>query len=57
MTADGRVEVELRSWSAYTLASEVVLFGARVEVVQPVAVREELAGLGADLTRVYGRPR
>ena len=56
-TADGRVEVDLRSWSAHTLASEVASFGARVEVVQPVEVREELAGLGADLARVYGRPR
>jgi predicted DNA-binding transcriptional regulator YafY len=52
--ADGRVEVELRSWSAHTLASEVASFGARVEVVEPVEVRDELARLATDLRRVYG---
>jgi predicted DNA-binding transcriptional regulator YafY len=52
--AGGRIEVELRSWSAHTLASELASFGARVEVVGPAEVREELARLADDLMRVYG---
>jgi len=52
---DGRVTCELRSWSAHTLASELASFGARVEVVSPDEVRDELAGLGAALNDLYGR--
>lgn len=52
--AGSRIEVELRSWSGHTLASELASFGARVEVVDPAEVREELARLAADLMRVYG---
>ncbi|HYJ60050.1 MAG TPA: WYL domain-containing protein [Actinomycetota bacterium] len=51
---DGRVRVEIRSWSAHSLANEVVGFGERLEVVEPAAVREELARLGEELTAAYG---
>jgi predicted DNA-binding transcriptional regulator YafY len=51
--ADGRVEVELRSWSAHTLASELAPFGALVEAIEPPEVREELARRGLELTRLY----
>jgi predicted DNA-binding transcriptional regulator YafY len=50
---DGRVRLGLRSWSAHTLASELAPFGARVEVVGPVEVREELGRIAAELTRLY----
>jgi predicted DNA-binding transcriptional regulator YafY len=52
---DGRVRCELRSWSAHTLASELASFGARVEVVTPHGVRDELARLGAELVARYGQ--
>ncbi len=52
-TADGRVEVALRSWSAYALAAELSQFGTRVEVVSPDEVRRELARLGRDLAEMY----
>jgi predicted DNA-binding transcriptional regulator YafY len=51
---DGRLEVQIRSWSANTVAAELASFGARVEVLQPEEVREELARLGADLGTLYG---
>jgi predicted DNA-binding transcriptional regulator YafY len=53
---DGRVRCELRSWSAHTLASELASFGARVEVITPHGVRDELARLGAELVARYGHP-
>jgi predicted DNA-binding transcriptional regulator YafY len=53
---DGRVRVELRSWSAHALAGELAGFGAMVEVVDPPEARRELARVGADLTRTYGSP-
>jgi predicted DNA-binding transcriptional regulator YafY len=51
---DGRVSVELRSWSEHSLASELAGFGGLVEVVGPPEVRAELAALAADLGRLYG---
>jgi predicted DNA-binding transcriptional regulator YafY len=53
---DGRVEVEIRSWSADALASELVEFGFHVEVLEPGEVRESFARLGAELVRRYGSP-
>ncbi|MGH7358062.1 MAG: helix-turn-helix transcriptional regulator [Candidatus Rokuibacteriota bacterium] len=55
-TAQGRVEVEVRSWSAHSVASELASFGEGVEVLRPAEVRDELARLGFELTRRYGRP-
>jgi predicted DNA-binding transcriptional regulator YafY len=59
--AGGRIPVEIRSWNAHSLASELAAFGSRVEVVGPEEVREELARLATELGRLYGaaasRPR
>jgi hypothetical protein len=55
--ADGQVEVTIRSWEAHTAAMELAPFVAWVEVVEPRAVREELAGLGTRLTERYGVAR
>ncbi len=52
----GRVEVELRSWSAHALAGELAGFGAMVEVVEPPEARAALAQVGEELTLMYGRP-
>ena len=50
----GRVEVEMRSWSAHSMTSELASFGTLVEVIEPAEVREDLARLGAELTQLYG---
>jgi len=55
-TADGRVKVELRSWSAESIASELAGFGAYVEVLGPAEVRDHLARLGAELMKRHGSP-
>ena len=53
--ADGDwVEVELRSWSAHTLAGELAAFARWVEVVEPIEVRQELARIGTELIERYG---
>jgi predicted DNA-binding transcriptional regulator YafY len=54
--ADGHADVEIRSWSARTLAAELAGFGSAVEVLQPSEVREELARVGAELADRYGAP-
>jgi predicted DNA-binding transcriptional regulator YafY len=53
----GRVLVELRGWSAHTIASELAGFGGLVEVLGPPEVRAELAALAADLGLLYGPMR
>jgi predicted DNA-binding transcriptional regulator YafY len=53
---DGWVDVEIRSWSARTLAGELAGFGRRVEVLQPTEVREHLARVGSELADHYGPP-
>jgi predicted DNA-binding transcriptional regulator YafY len=53
---DGWVGVEIRSWSARTLAGELAGFGRRVEVLQPTEVREHLARVGSELADHYGPP-
>jgi predicted DNA-binding transcriptional regulator YafY len=53
--SDGRTEVEVRGWSAHSIASELASFGGLVEVVGPDELRAELARIGAELTRLYGR--
>lgn len=52
--ADGRVRVEVRSWSADALAGELAAFGDHIEVVDPPEARDALARLGEALTSVYG---
>jgi predicted DNA-binding transcriptional regulator YafY len=51
---DGRMEMEIRSWSAHSVASELAPFGVQVEVIQPTEVRQQLAVLGTELSRLYG---
>ena len=51
---DGRVAIELRSWSAHTVAGELAAFARWVEVVGPPEVRDALADLGSDLVALYG---
>jgi predicted DNA-binding transcriptional regulator YafY len=51
---DGRVEVELRSWSPHAIAGELASFGRWVEVIEPAEARAELARIGAELTERYG---
>jgi predicted DNA-binding transcriptional regulator YafY len=51
---EGRVAVELRSWSAHTVAGELAAFARWVEVVGPPEVRDALADLGSDLVALYG---
>ena len=53
--ADGRVRLEVRSWSADALAGELAAFGDHIEVVDPPEARDALARLGETLTSVYGR--
>ena len=53
---DGRVEVELRGHSEWSLAAEVAGFGTWLEVVDPPEVRRYLAKLGRDLAVAYAEP-
>jgi predicted DNA-binding transcriptional regulator YafY len=50
---DGRIEVELRGYSARALAGEVAGFGAGLEVIDPPEVRALLADIGAELAATY----
>lgn len=54
--ADGRVTVELRGHSTRSLAAEVAVFGAGLEVLEPAEVREHLAAIGAELMATYADP-
>ncbi len=51
--ADGRVELELRGHSPFSLAVELAGLGHRAEVVDPPEVREQLARIGAELSALY----
>lgn len=51
---DGRVDVEVRSWSAHALARELASFGRWVEVLDPPEARQQLAEIGAELVERYG---
>jgi predicted DNA-binding transcriptional regulator YafY len=54
---EGRVHVEIRSWSARNLAGELAGFGRSVEVLDPPEVGWELARIGDELRERYaGRP-
>jgi predicted DNA-binding transcriptional regulator YafY len=54
--ADGRIEVELRGQSIYSLARELCGFASTVEVHRPAELRERLARIGAELVVAYGSP-
>lgn len=50
---DGRVAIEITGPSERALAGELAGFGAAVEIVEPLAVREHLARIGAELVDTY----
>ncbi len=50
---DGRVEIEIRSYSAEMIAHQLAGLGASVEVLGPEEVRGHLRRIAADLTSVY----
>jgi len=50
---DGRVEIEVASAHLQALAGEIAGFGASVELVDPVEVRDELRRVAAELTALY----
>jgi hypothetical protein len=50
---DGRIDVEARGHHEDAVAGELAGLGARLEVLEPVAVRDALARLGAELTATY----
>lgn len=50
---DGRVEVELRGHSIFSLAAQVAGFGSHLEVLDPPELRQRLGEIGADLTAAY----
>lgn len=54
--AGDHVGIEIRSWSARSLAAELAGFGRWVEVLDPVEAREELARIGDELRERYGEP-
>src|SRR4029450_9831833 len=52
--AGDHVEIEIRSWSARSLAAELAGFGRWVEVLHPAEVRQEVALLGGELREADG---
>jgi predicted DNA-binding transcriptional regulator YafY len=52
---DGRVDIEVRSYSPQMIAGQLAGFGAAVEVVSPPEVRAHLRRIAAELVDVYGR--
>lgn len=50
---DGRVEIEVGGYHDRSLAGELAMFGAEVEVVDPGPVREHLERLAAELWATY----
>lgn len=50
---DGRVEVELRGHSAFSVAAEIAGLGAMVEVLGPPEVGDHLAAIGVELVAQY----
>ncbi|MGN9845987.1 helix-turn-helix transcriptional regulator [Nonomuraea sp. H19] len=51
---DGRVRVRVAAPTALSIAEQLAGWGDRVEVVEPDAVKAELARIGAELVRRYG---
>jgi len=51
--ADSRVEVEIRSHSELSVASELAGLGRQIEVIEPEGVRAHLAAIAAELAALY----
>ncbi|MGW0180611.1 helix-turn-helix transcriptional regulator [Nocardia sp. NPDC003345] len=52
---DGRVRVRLTAHTPRAVAEQLAGWGTDIEVIEPAAVRDELAALGAALVERYGR--
>ena len=50
---DGRVDVEIRTYSPDQIAHQLAGFGASVEVVGPPEIRDHLARIATELARLY----
>jgi predicted DNA-binding transcriptional regulator YafY len=53
LLADGRTRVRVAAQSARSIAEQLAGWGSQVEVLQPPAVRAELARIGGELVRRY----
>lgn len=53
---DGRSLVRVAAGTGTMIARELAGWGGFAEVLEPAAVRDELAALGAQLAALYGRP-
>lgn len=51
---DGRIEVHISGRDPWLLAAEIAGFGDRLEVLEPVEVRQNLARIARELTARYG---
>ncbi|MDG4857943.1 WYL domain-containing protein, partial [Streptomyces sp. T-3] len=54
--ADGWLAITVEGPSPEVVAAQLAGLGARVEILEPPAAREQLARLAAQLTAVYGPP-
>ena len=52
--SDGRVDVEVAGPHVNALAGQLAGFGARIEVLEPVELRTELARIADELVATYG---
>ena len=59
IAGDGRIELEIAGLSVDSGGGQPAGFGSRMEVIEPIGIRERLAVLGAQLTplRLAGRDR
>jgi predicted DNA-binding transcriptional regulator YafY len=51
---DGRIDVEVAGEGIDAIAGQLAGFGARLEIFEPVEVREEMVRIAAELTATYG---
>jgi len=53
---DGRFEVEIGAPTAAMIAERLAGWGTMIDIVEPAAVRDELARIGRELVERYGAP-
>jgi hypothetical protein len=51
---DGRIDVEVSGPHVAALAGMLAGFGARLEIFEPVELRDQLARVGEELRAMYG---
>jgi predicted DNA-binding transcriptional regulator YafY len=54
-TDDGRVHFEVGEWNEHALAAQLAGFGKDVDIVEPAALRDQLASIGRDLVEAYAK--